>query len=147
VSGAFVVAQSLFIEWVVQRSRPYIYTTAAPAALAHALLVSLQIIGSEEGRSRRTHLARLIEAFSTHPIPVHWQRMISTTAIQPLVVGRNEDVLKASADLQAQGIWVSAIRAPTVPENTARLRITLSAAHTMEDLALLQDALSRIASS
>jgi 8-amino-7-oxononanoate synthase len=147
VSGAFVVAHSLFIEWVVQRSRPYIYTTAAPAALAHALLASLQIIGSEEGRSRRTHLVRLIEAFSTHPIPLHWQRMVSSTAIQPLVVGRNEDVLKASADLQMQGIWVSAIRAPTVPENTARLRITLSAAHTMKDLALLQEALSRIASS
>jgi 8-amino-7-oxononanoate synthase len=135
VSGAF-------IEWMVQRSRPYIYTTAAPAALAHALLTSLQIIGSDEGRERRAHLAQLIHDFSTFPLPAPWHRLPSATAIQPVVVGSNLAALKASADLQAQGLWVSAIRAPTVSVNTARLRITLSAAHTRDDLASLQEALS-----
>jgi 8-amino-7-oxononanoate synthase len=142
VSGAFVAAHSTFIEWMVQRSRPYIYTTAAPAALAHALLTSLQIIGSDEGRERRAHLAQLIHDFSTFPLPAPWHRLPSATAIQPVVVGSNLAALKASADLQAQGLWVSAIRAPTVSVNTARLRITLSAAHTRDDLASLQEALS-----
>lgn len=141
VAGAFVAAHSMLIEWMVQRSRPYIYTTAAPAALAHALLTSLQIIGGEEGQKRRAHLAKLIDAFSASSIPSHWRKLASTTAIQPLVVGSNAAVLQASADLQSQGIWVSAIRAPTVPPNTARLRITLSAGHTMNNLDQLKNAL------
>jgi len=144
VAGAFVAAHSLFIEWMVQRSRPYIYTTAAPASLAHALLTSLQIIGGKEGQERRSHLTQLIEAFATCQIPAEWQRLASNTPIQPVVVGSNAAVLQASADLQSQGIWVSAIRAPTVPANTARLRITLSASHTMDDLDQLQHALARL---
>jgi 8-amino-7-oxononanoate synthase len=144
VAGAFVAAHSLFIEWMVQRSRPYIYTTAAPASLAHALLTSLQIIGGKEGQERRLHLTQLIETFATCQIPAEWQRLASNTPIQPVVVGSNAAVLQASADLQAQGIWVSAIRAPTVPANTARLRITMSASHTMDDLDQLQHALARL---
>jgi len=84
----------------------------------------------------------LIQQLSTAPVPAGWTRMHSTTAIQPLVIGSNEQVLRASADLQAQGIWISAIRAPTVPVNTARLRITLSASHTTEDVDQLVRALS-----
>lgn len=141
VAGAFVAAHALFMDWMVQRARPYIYTTAAPAALAHALLTSLQIMASDEGRQRRAHLTELIRAFSLLPMPQTWQKMHSTTAIQPLVLGSNAAVLKASADLQAHGIWVSAIRAPTVPDNTARLRFTLSAAHTLADLEQLKKAL------
>ncbi len=144
VAGAFVAAHSMLIEWMVQRSRPYIYTTAAPAALAHALLTSLQIIGGEEGQMRRAHLTRLIDAFSASSIPSHWRKLASTSAIQPLVVGSNAAVLQASADLQSQGIWVSAIRAPTVPPNTARLRITLSAGHTMNNLDQLKNALAAL---
>jgi len=109
--------------------------------LAHALLTSLQIMASDEGRQRRAHLTELIRAFSLLPMPHAWRKMHSTTAIQPLVVGINAAVLKASADLQSNGIWVSAIRAPTVPDNTARLRFTLSAAHTMDDLEQLKKAL------
>jgi 8-amino-7-oxononanoate synthase len=84
----------------------------------------------------------LIQQLSTAPIPSNWQRMVSTTAIQPLVIGSNQAVLQASADLKAQGIWISAIRAPTVPVNTARLRITLSASHTAQDVDRLVRALS-----
>ena len=142
VSGAFVAAHEDVIEWMVQRSRPYIYTTASSPALAHALLTSVRIIRGEEGRRRRAHLQTLIQQLSTAPIPSNWQRMVSTTPIQPLVIGSNQAVLQASADLKAQGIWISAIRAPTVPVNTARLRITLSASHTAQDVDRLVRALS-----
>ena len=142
VSGAFVAAHEDVIEWMVQRSRPYIYTTASSPALSHALLTSVRIIRGEEGRRRRAHLQTLIQQLSTAPVPAAWQRMVSTTAIQPLVIGSNQAVLQASADLKVQGIWISAIRAPTVPVNTARLRITLSASHTAQDVDRLVRALS-----
>lgn len=142
LSGAFIAAHENFIEWMVQRSRPYIYTTASAPALAHALLTSLRIIRAEEGRRRRAHLQTLIQQLCTASVPTSWQRMVSTTAIQPLVIGSNAQVLRASADLKAQGIWISAIRAPTVPVNTSRLRITLSASHTAEDVDRLVRALS-----
>ena len=146
VSGAFVAAHEHLIEWMVQRSRSYIYTTAAAPALAHALLTSLRIIQSEEGLLRRSHLKSLIQQLSTAPVPASWQRMPSITPIQPMVLGSNEHVLKASAELNAKGIWISAIRAPTVPVNTARLRITLSAAHTTQDVDQLVKALSQTSS-
>jgi 8-amino-7-oxononanoate synthase len=142
VGGAFVAAHDTFIDWMVQRSRPYIYTTAAAPALAHALLTSLRIILSDEGKARRAHLNELIQQFSTAPIAQGWSRVPSCTAIQPIIIGSNADVLKASADLQTQGLWITAIRAPTVPVGTARLRITLSAAHTTADVAQLVNALS-----
>ncbi len=141
VSGAFVAAHEHLIEWLVQRSRPYIYTTAAAPALAHALLTSLRIIQSEEGRQLRTHLKSLIQQLSTAPVPASWQRLPSITPIQPMVLGSNEQVLKASAELNTQGIWISAIRAPTVPIDTARLRITLSAVHTTQEVDHLVQAL------
>jgi len=146
VSGAFVTAHEHLIEWMVQRSRSYIYTTAAAPALAHALLTSLRIIQSEEGRRLRTHLKSLIQQLSTAPVPASWQRLPSITPIQPMVLGSNAQVLKASAELNEQGIWISAIRAPTVPLNTARLRITLSAAHTTQDVDQLVKALSQTSS-
>ena len=142
VSGAFIAAHEHLIEWMVQRSRPYIYTTASAPALAHALLTSLRLMCAEEGRRRRAHLQKLIQQLSAAPVPAGWTRMASTTAIQPIVIGSNEKVLQASADLKAQGIWISAIRAPTVPVNTARLRITLSASHTCEDVDRLVRALT-----
>ena len=142
VSGAFIAAHEHFIEWMVQRSRPYIYTTAAAPALSYALLTSLRIIRGEEGRRRRAHLQTLIEQLSTAPVPAGWTRKVSSTAIQPLVIGSNQAVLQASAKLKTQGIWISAIRAPTVPVNTARLRITLSASHTSHDVDRLVRALS-----
>ena len=145
VSGAFVAAHEHFIEWMVQRSRPYIYTTAAAPALAHALLTSLRIIRGEEGQRRRSHLNALIQQLSTAPVPASWTRLHSITPIQPMVLGSNAQVLKASAELHKQGIWISAIRAPTVPVNTARLRITLSAAHTAHDVDQLVGALCEYA--
>lgn len=145
VSGAFVAAHETVIEWLVQRARPYIYTTAAAPALAHALLTSIALIAGEEGRARRAHLAALRQQFAGLRVRPGWQRLASETAIQPLVIGGNAEALRAGQALFEQGIWVSAIRAPTVPAGTARLRITLSATHTPQDVDQLKAALQALA--
>ena len=145
VGGAFVAAHETVIEWLVQRARTYIYSTAASPALAHALLTSLDLIAGEEGRARRAHLAALRQQLAGLRVRPGWYRLASDTAIQPLVIGGNADVLRAAEFLFDQGIWVSAIRVPTVPEGTARLRITLSAAHTAQEVAQLLAALDALA--
>jgi len=133
------------IEWLVQRARQYIYSTAAAPALAHALLTSVDLIAGEEGRARRAHVAALRAQMDAMRVRPGWQRLASATAIQPLVIGSNVDVLRAAEFLFGRGLWVSAIRAPTVPAGTARLRITLSAAHTAQDVAQLLAALDALA--
>jgi len=145
VSGAFVAAHETVIDWLVQRARPYIYTTAAAPALAHALLTSLDLIDSQEGQQRRAQLDLLRHQFSGIPVRLGWSHLASTTPIQPLVIGGNAEVMAVAQALEAQGLWVSAIRAPTVPAGTARLRITLSAAHTHDDVARLLAALGQLA--
>jgi 8-amino-7-oxononanoate synthase len=144
VGGAFVAAHRAVIELLVQRARPYIYTTAAPPALAHALLASLDIIEGEEGQERRAHLGGLIAQLDNELHLRHWQRPPSRTAIQPIVIGANDDALQVAARLHAQGLWVPAIRPPTVAPGTARLRVTLSAAHTHDDVAQLAAALNEL---
>ncbi|MDQ2822907.1 MAG: 8-amino-7-oxononanoate synthase [Pseudomonadota bacterium] len=144
VGGAFIAAHASVIALLVQRARPYIYTTAAPPALAHALLTSLKIIGGAEGRQRRAHLARLVAQLDDALQLKRWQRVPSTTPIQAIIIGGNDDAMAASASLHAQGLWVPAIRPPTVPVNTARLRVTLSASHTEDDVAQLAAALNAL---
>jgi 8-amino-7-oxononanoate synthase len=144
VGGAFVAAHASVIEWLLQRARPYIYTTAAPPALAHALLTSLDLIEGAEGATRRMRLHRLIAQFTAGLTLQRWQLSASDTAIQPLIIGRNDEALEVAAVLYAQGLWVPAIRPPTVPLNTARLRITLSAAHTEGDVARLAVTLNQL---
>ncbi|SDC37812.1 8-amino-7-oxononanoate synthase [Cupriavidus sp. YR651] len=147
VAGAFVAAHATIVEHLVNTARPYIYTTAAPPAVAHALLTSLGIIDGEEGRSRRAHLAELIaqlrDGLGRLAAQAGWTLGDSETAIQPLIVGDNAAALALSAALEADGIRVGAIRPPTVPAGTARLRITLSASHTAEDVQRLLDAVAR----
>ncbi|MEC4718985.1 8-amino-7-oxononanoate synthase [Noviherbaspirillum sp. CPCC 100848] len=140
VGGAFVAAHATVIEWLVQRARPYIYTTAAPPALSHALLASLDLITGEEGMQRRAHLRQLVAQLQDGLRLKHWQLLPSRTAIQPVIIGSNEPALRAAALLHEQGLWVPAIRPPTVPAGTARLRITLSAAHVSADVARLAQA-------
>lgn len=144
VGGAFVAAHADLIEWMVQRARPYIYTTAAPPALAHALMTSLDILTGDAGDARRAHLHSLIRQFTHDDRLAPLQRLPSDTAVQPVILGSNDAVLAASAQLQAQGLWITAIRAPTVPVGTARLRITLSAAHTSAHLERLLTALGQL---
>lgn len=144
VGGAFVAAHATVIEWLVQRARPYIYTTAAAPAFAHALLRSLDLIGGDEGARRRAHLQSLIAQLRESLSLRRWQLLPSDTPIQPVVIGPNDETMRAAARLYEQGYWVPGIRPPTVPANTARLRITLSAAHTSEDVAQLAAAFNAL---
>lgn len=151
-AGAFVAAHPTIVEWLVQAARPYIYTTAAPPALAHALRTSLQLIRGDEGEQRRARLTMLItllrerlDALIAATPRLGWTLAESATAIQPLIVGGNEAALALSAALEARGLWVPAIRPPTVPVDSARLRITLSASHTEHDVLRLVDALEHTA--
>lgn len=144
VGGAFVAAHATVIEWLIQRARPYIYTTAAPPALAHALLTSLDIITGSDGMQLRAHLQTLIAEWRAALQLKRWQLLDSATPIQPIVIGANQPTLDAGAALRARGLWVAAIRPPTVPANTARLRVTLSAAHSSAQVAQLAQALNAL---
>ncbi len=145
VSGAFVVAHETVIEWLVQRARPYIFTTASVPAAAYAVSASLRIIGGDEGDTRRAHLHTLIERTRAMLKATRWLPVDSHTAVQPLIIGANDATLEMAAALDRAGLWVPAIRPPTVPEGTSRLRISLSAAHSHADLDQLDAALSGLA--
>lgn len=135
VSGAFIAAHRTVIAWLIQRARPYIYTTASPPALAHALITSLDLIEcEEEGGARRAHLQELIARFHAGLSLQRWRLAPSNTPIQPILIGDNHTTMALAAALRDDGIWVGAIRPPTVPTGTARLRIALSAAHSMNDV-------------
>ncbi len=144
VGGAFVAAHRTVVNTLIQRARPYIFTTAAPPALAHALQASLDIISGEEGRERRAHLRALVAQLRDSLRLERWQLMPSQTAIQPIVIGANDETMRLAAALYEQGIWVGGIRPPTVPAGTARLRITLSAGHTAGDVRHLADAINTL---
>ncbi|CAJ0811900.1 8-amino-7-oxononanoate synthase [Ralstonia flaminis] len=144
-SGAAIVAHRKVIDWLVQRARTYIFTTATPPAIACAVEAALDVIASEEGAERRARLNRHISVWSAHAQRLAtrfgWQWMPSPTAIQPIVIGENAPALELAAALEREGIRIAAIRPPTVPAGTARLRITLSAAHTDDDIERLAQAL------
>jgi 8-amino-7-oxononanoate synthase len=142
VSGAFVAAEQVVVDTLINHARSYVYTTATPPALSVALLQSLQLI--EQGDGRRDHLQRLIGNLRKGLGDLPWSLMPSDTAIQPLLIGDNLQALKLSESLRERGIWVAAIRPPTVPQGTARLRITLSAAHTAADVEQLVGALHEL---
>ena len=143
VFGAFVAAEQVVTDTLVNHARSYVYTTATPPALSVVLLHSLQLI--EQGDDRREHLGRLVTRLRKGSEDLPWQLMPSDTAIQPLLVGDNQQALRMSESLRDHGIWVAAIRPPTVPQGTARLRITLSAAHTNDDVDRLLGALHELA--
>ena len=142
VFGAFAAGDATAIEMLVQRARAYIYTTATPPLLAHALARSLELIARDDWR--RARLSQLIIKLNQILKLRNWRLARSTTAIQPLVIGANEEALAASAALARAGLLVPAIRPPTVPRGTARLRISLSAAHSTEDVERLAAALTAL---
>ncbi len=139
VFGAFVAGDPQLIEYLLQKARTYIYTTAMPPALAGALKAALPIIGQES--ARREQLRTLIDALRGGLRLQRWRLDPSGTPIQPLIIGSNEEALQASEYLRDRGILVPAIRPPTVLQGTARLRISLSAAHQHEHIERLIDAL------
>ena len=143
VAGAFVAAHEAVIETLVQRARSYVFTTAAPPMLAAALCASVRII--RDDASRRMHLGALIDRARERMRALPWRLLPSRTPIQPLVVGDNGAAVALADALWQRGFWVPAIRPPTVPAGTARLRITLCAAHSIADVDALSDALADIA--
>ena len=140
VFGAFVAGEAEVVESLIQRARTYIYTTAAPAMMAVALQKSLELI--RDGEARRQHLQALVARLRERLQPGRWRLMPSQTAIQALVIGSNGEAVAVSEALGREGLLVPAIRPPTVPQGTARLRISLSAAHTQEDVERLAGALN-----
>jgi 8-amino-7-oxononanoate synthase len=144
VSGAFICAAAPFIEWLVQKGRPYIYSTATPPAIAHTLLSSLELIEGNEGIARRKKLNELIRIWRDEMTFSSWEKTPSSTPIQPVILGSNANALAVAKLLDEAGYWIPAIRPPTVPVNTSRLRITFSANHSVDDLRELIQALKII---
>jgi 7-keto-8-aminopelargonate synthetase-like enzyme len=133
LSGGYLAASREWIDLFINRARSFIYSTAPPPALAHAALASLRLIRSAEGNALRLRLQHHISLVATSPTPVI-----------PLILGSNEAALTASAALADAGFLVPAIRFPTVPRGTARLRISLSAAHPPEAVTALAAVLQHI---
>ncbi|WP_231969646.1 8-amino-7-oxononanoate synthase [Polynucleobacter necessarius] len=121
VSGAFICAQDSFIEWLVQKGRPYIYSTATPPSIAHTLLKSLDLIEGEAGSKRRKHLNQLISIWQEEMQFVSRVKVSSCTPIQPVILGSNASALMAAKLLDEAGYWIPAIRPPTVPLGSSRL--------------------------
>jgi len=142
VFGAFVAAQGEVVEWLLQRAHSYIYTTATPPLLAHALRKSVDLIEHEAWRRER--LSELIIVLKQTLKLRNWRLMPSTSAIQPVVIGANEEAVAVSHALARDGLLVPAIRPPTVPQGTARLRISLSAAHEVRDVERLATSLNAL---
>lgn len=139
-AGAFVAGSNDLIEYLIQTARTWIYTTAQPPAVAAATLASLQRVQAESWR--REHLQALIHQFRQGAAQLGLALMPSDTPIQPILVGDSGQAVAMSRKLEERGILVTAIRPPTVPEGTARLRVTLSAAHSAEDVERLLEGLA-----
>ena len=139
-AGAFVAGSEELIETLIQFARPYIYTTSQPPAVACATLKSLELLRSESWR--RDHLNSLISRFRQGASEIGLTLMDSPTPIQPILVGSSERALNLSATLRERGILVGAIRPPTVPTGSARLRVTFSASHSEAQVERLLDILA-----
>jgi 8-amino-7-oxononanoate synthase len=141
-SGAFVAGSELLIETLIQFARTYIYTTSMSPALAQATRASLKLLQSESWR--REKLARLIARFRSGCEQLGYTLLDSPTPIQPILIGDAGEAMRISAALEAQGIFISAIRPPTVPAGSSRLRVTLSAAHSEAQVDRLLAALEAV---
>ena len=147
VSGGFVAGSAVLVEWLLQKTRSYTFATAAPALLARALQASLRLMEHDTGLRTRlqARIAQLRGGLQPLLARTGWKLLPSDTAIQALVVGDNAAALALMDGLRQRGLWVPAIRPPTVPPGTARLRIALSAAHTPADVDQLLGALAELA--
>ncbi|MBP0597396.1 8-amino-7-oxononanoate synthase [Herbaspirillum sp. LeCh32-8] len=143
VAGAFVAGDATLVEWIMQRARTYMFTTANPPLLAAAASAALRVIERDEWRRER--LRELAAQLTLGLADLPWRLLPSPTAIQPLIVGDNAPARALMQSLREQGIWTPAICPPTVPKGTARLRISLSALHTPAHVERLIDALRQAA--
>jgi 8-amino-7-oxononanoate synthase len=137
--GAFVAAEAEVIEYLIQKARPYIYTTALPPGVAAATRAALRVAEREPWRREKVHALTI--RFRTRAQSLGMPLSASTTPIQPVVVGEAARALEVSAALEHAGFLVTAIRPPTVPAGSARLRVTLSASHSEADVDALVEAL------
>ena len=142
LAGAAVAADAQVIDWLVNTARTAIFTTAMPPALAHALTAMLALV--EPADAARARLAGHVATLRAGCAAAGLQLLPSRTAIQPVLIGSDADAVAASLALREAGLWVPAIRPPTVPPGTARLRVSLSAAHTETDVAQLAAHLSQL---
>lgn len=141
VSGAAVLCSESVADYLLQFARHLIYSTSMPPAQAVALQAALQVIRSDDGEQRRQMLAALIQRFRAGVRDLPYQTTDSHSAIQPLIVGENRRALTLAQQLRERNMWVTAIRPPTVPAGTARLRLTLTAAHQTQDIDNVLEAL------
>jgi 8-amino-7-oxononanoate synthase len=154
LSGAFVAAHATIVEYLLQAARNFIFSTASPPAVEHALLTSLALIEGPLGEARRANLVALqaqlrdglLALIDRHP-RLGWTLTDAATPIQPLIVGGNAEVMALAAALEAAGLRVPGIRPPTVAAGTARLRITLCGTHTAADVDTLLAALEQAAAA
>ena len=142
VAGAFVAGSDALIETLIQQARSYIYTTAMPAALACAVRKSLKIARAESWRREKLH--SLIAQFRLGAKQLGLTLTDSSTPIQPILLGSSEKALQVSHALEEAGILIPAIRPPTVPQHTARLRVTFSASHQATDIERLLSCLENL---
>jgi 8-amino-7-oxononanoate synthase len=145
VAGAFAAAHPAVVDTLIETARPYLFTTGVPPLLVEALRASLRIIRDDV--RRHAHLEALIARFRARMRELPLQLLDSRTAIQPVIIGDNAAAVALADALWQRGFWVPAIRPPTVPKGTARLRISLSAAHSTGDVDALVDALAELATS
>ena len=141
-AGAFVGGRAPLIEWLAQRARTHMFSTALPPLVHAATRVALECVASEE--FRRSHLTRLGARLDAGLQALGLMGVPSCSAIHPVIVGENQRVMALSDRLREEGVWVAAIRPPSVPEGTARLRISLSAAHTLEHIDRLLEGLEKV---
>jgi 8-amino-7-oxononanoate synthase len=141
VSGAFVAGPSALVEWLLQKTRSYTFATAAPALLAESVRAALHVIRDEPARLAQLHrnIASLRAGLPAAIAGTGWTLLPSATAVQALLIGANDESLRVMGVLAEAGIWVPAIRPPTVPEGTARLRLAFTAGHPEETIARLAD--------
>jgi 8-amino-7-oxononanoate synthase len=154
LSGAFVAAHATIVEYLLQAARNFIFSTASPPAIEHALQTSFALIDGPLGAARRANLVALqarlrdgLMALIDHHPRLGWSLTDSATPIQPLIVGGNAEVMALAAALESVGLRVPGIRPPTVAAGTARLRITLCGTHTAADVDELLSALERAAAA
>ena len=147
VSGAFVAGPHVLVEWLLQKTRSYTFATAAPALLAESVRAALRVIRTEPARLAQLHrnIADFRAGLPAAIAGTSWTLLPSDTAVQALIIGANDEALRVMQALADAGLWVPAIRPPTVAEGTARLRIALSAAHSADDVAALLQALAAAA--
>jgi 8-amino-7-oxononanoate synthase len=143
--GAFVAGSHELVQTLINRARPYIFTTAMPPALAEANRAALRLLRTEAWR--REQLVQNIQYFRNQAAELRLPLLDSSTAIQPLLLGSETRALAWSSALEQRGLLVTAIRPPTVPPGSSRLRITLSALHSQTDIQRLLEALAEIAAA